>query len=227
MSKTTSYFQTSIGRKQTVAITGLLLILYLIAHLAGNLLIFAGPNVFNGYAGFLKSLRPGLYVIEVLLALIFLIHIFFTYMLVVDNVRARPKRYRINSQKSERSFATQIMPFTGTIILAFLFYHLWDFTFTPHDGAQSILPDGKNYGLYGLVYNAFSDPLHSTFYIIAMMCVGFHLSHGIESCCQTYGLANSKYMPTIRMFSQTFGVLVGWGFSMIPIYILVKNLSGS
>ena len=227
MLKTIHHFQTSIGRKQVVATTGLMLILFIIGHLIGNLLIFGGPELYNGYAAFLVKLRPGLFVIEGALGVVFLIHIFFTYMLIHDNVRARPKNYKIVATKSERSFATQIMPFTGTIIFAFLFYHLWDFTFTPHHGAQSILRDGKDYGLYGLVYNAFSDPLHSTFYIIAMMCLGFHLSHGVESFFQTYGVTNTKQTATIRMISQTFGVLVGWGFSMIPVYILVKNLSGN
>jgi succinate dehydrogenase / fumarate reductase cytochrome b subunit len=220
-------YKTSIGRKQIVATTGLMLILFIIGHLVGNLLIFGGPDLYNGYAAFLVKLRPGLYVIEAALGLVFLIHILFTYLLIHDNIRARPQNYKMLSSKGERSFAAQIMPFTGTIIFAFLFYHLWDFTFTSHDGSQSILHDGKNYGLYGLVYNAFSDPLHSTFYIIAMMCIGFHLSHGIESCCQTFGVTNSKHMATIRMFSQSLGVLIGWGFSMIPVYILVKNLSGN
>ena len=74
-------YQTSIGRKQIVATTGLLLILFIIGHLAGNLLIFGGPDLYNSYSAFLRNLRPGLYVIEVILGLIFLTHIFFTYLL--------------------------------------------------------------------------------------------------------------------------------------------------
>lgn len=225
MKKFLPSYRTSIGRKQIVALTGLFLILFLIAHLAGNLFIFAGPDAFNGYAKKLASFRPALYIFEVLLGLVFFIHMHVTYLLVIENVKARPVNYRVRGSKGERSFAAQIMPFTGAVILAFVFYHLWDFTFTPHHGAQSILKDGKDYGLYGLVYNSFSDPLHSTIYIIAMACIGFHLSHAIESFCQTFGMNHPKYTPRIRWFSNTFGVLIGWGFSMIPVYILVKNLS--
>jgi len=225
MKKLLSHYQTSIGRKQIVATTGLLLIFFLVAHLAGNLLIFAGPETFNAYAKKLSSLRPGLYVVEVGLALIFIIHLFVTYLLVIENIRSRPVGYHARGSKGERSFAAQIMPFTGSIILAFVIYHLWDFTFTPHNGAQSILWDGKNYGLYGLVYNAFSDMLHSTIYIIAMACIGFHLSHGIESFCQTFGMNHPKYTPRIRWFSNFFGIMIWAAYSSIPVYILMKNLS--
>ncbi len=216
--------QTSIGRKQLVGFTGLLLILFICGHLIGNLLFFGGPDLYNGYAKFLAKLRPGLYVIEAILALIFLLHITKTYYLVYKNTSSRVVGYRVISPKGERSFAAQIMPFTGTIVLAFILYHLWDFTFTTHEGPQSILSDGKNYGLYGLVYNSFSDWLHSTFYIIAMASIGFHLSHGFESLCQTYGFNHPKYTPRVRFISNLFGILVGWGFSIIPIYVLIKTL---
>jgi succinate dehydrogenase / fumarate reductase cytochrome b subunit len=224
MIKPLHHYQTSIGRKQIVGATGLLLILFICGHLVGNLLFFGGPDLYNGYAAFLAKLRPGLYVIEAILGLIFLTHIFVTYFLVYKNLKARPVGYKVVAQKADRSFAAQIMPFTGTIVLAFIFYHLWDFTFTTHEGAQSILHDGKNYGLYGLVYNSFSDWLHSTFYIIAMASIGFHLSHGVESFCQTYGFSHPKYTTRVRIFSNTVGILVGWGFSMIPVYVLIKNL---
>lgn len=225
MKKILHHYQTSIGRKQIVAVTGLVLIFFLVGHLAGNLFLFAGPEAFNNYAKKLASLRPGLYVVEILLAVIFLIHIFVTYLLVLENVRSRPQPYHVRGGKAERSFAAQIMPFTGSVIMVFVAYHLWDFTFTAHDGAQSILKDGKNYGLYGLVYNAFSDPLHSTIYIIAMACIGFHLSHAIESFCQTFGWNHPKYTPRIRWFSNFFGMLIGWAYSAIPLYVLLRNLS--
>ncbi len=224
MIKSFRHYQTSIGRKQIVATTGLLLILFICGHLVGNLLFFGGPDLYNGYAAFLAKLRPGLYVIEGILALIFLTHILVTYFLVYKNMTARPVGYKMVSHKAERSFAAQIMPFTGTIVLAFIFYHLWDFTFTTHEGPQSILADGKNYGLYGLVYNSFKDWMHSTFYIIAMASIGFHLSHGVESLCQTYGFNHPKYISRVRLASNLFGILVGWGFSSIPVYVLIKNL---
>lgn len=224
MIKPFQHYQSSIGRKQIVATTGLLLIIFIIFHLIGNLLFFGGPDLYNGYAAFLAKMHPGLYVIEAVLALIILSHIFMTYVLVYQNIKARPVTYRLISPKAERSFAAQIMPYTGTVVLFFIFYHLWDFTFTPHNGSQSVLNDNVNYGLYGLVYHSFTDWVHSTIYIIAMACIGFHLSHGFESFCQTYGLIHPKYVPRVRFFSNLLGILVGWGFSIIPLYVLTKNM---
>lgn len=225
MKRIFSHYRSSIGRKQIVAVTGLLLIFYLVIHLAGNLLLLAGPEVYNNYGKKLVSLRPALYGAEFLLLVIFVVHMWVTYLLVMENIRSRGTvGYRVKGTKGERSFATQIMPYTGAIILAFVIYHLWDFTFVSPQSGRSIFADGVDYGLYGLVYNAFSDPVHSTIYIIAMMCIGFHLSHGISSFCQTFGIDHPKFTPAIRLFSYFFGALIGWSYSMIPLYVLVKNM---
>lgn len=223
MVPSSSYPQSSIGRKQTVAVTGLLLILFLIGHLAGNLLIFGGPDVYNGYAAAMKKMRPVVVVVEVLLFLIFITHIYTTFLLVMENIKARPHRYRVERAKGDRSLATRLMPYTGAILLAFVLYHLLDFTLVDHDGARGIL-NGKHYGLYGVVCNAFSDPVHSFLYIIAMATVGFHLSHGVQSFCQTFGLSGTRGAEEkIRRFSNAFAVFIGLGFSSIPVYVLVQN----
>lgn len=219
-----SYLQSSIGRKQIVACTGLLLIIYVIAHLAGNLAIYLGPKLFNAYAGFLAGLRPGLYIIEALLALIFIIHIWFTYLVVLENIRARGQRYAVEKSKGERSLATRIMPYTGTFLLVFVVTHVLDFTLIDHHGARSILGDGKSYGLYGVVYNAFSDPLHSAFYIAAMGALGFHLAHGIQSFAQTYGWNHPRYTPVVRTISNSLGIFIALAFSTIPVYVMISNM---
>src|SRR3989338_2519619 len=124
-----NFYATSIGKKQIVAVTGLLLILYVIVHLAGNLLIFVGPEAFNNYAKKLANLRPGLYVIEIGLLFIFLIHIYITAILVMENYQARGQRYSVYHSRGDRSLATRLMPYTGTLLFAFIIYHLLDFTF--------------------------------------------------------------------------------------------------
>ncbi len=228
MTAITSYYQSSIGRKQIVATTGLLLILFIIAHLAGNLLIFLGPEAFNHYAHKLAGLRPGFYVVEVGLAGVFIIHIYFTALLVLENIAARSQRYSVYNPKGERSLAAKLMPYTGTFLLAFLIWHLTDFTFADKYGPRSFLPDGKSYELYGLVYNSFADPVHSILYILAMMCLGFHLGHGVESFIQTFGFNHPVCTPKIKKFGYYFALVITLGYSSIPVYVMwqYKTLYG-
>ncbi|HLF17836.1 MAG TPA: succinate dehydrogenase cytochrome b subunit [Candidatus Omnitrophota bacterium] len=220
-----AYLKSSIGRKQIVAVTGLLLIGYLIAHLAGNLLIYLGPEAFNHYAEKLAGLRPGLYAVEFGLLGVFLIHMLFTATLVLDNIRSRPVDYKMKTAQGERSWATRLMPYTGTAILLFVIWHLLDFTFTDKFGPRSILSDGQSYGLYGVVYNAFTDPFHSTLYIIAMLAIGLHLSHGVESFLQTFGLNNAQHAITVKEISYWFAIIITTGYSSIPIYVMIHYYS--
>lgn len=222
MQKCAEFYRSSIGKKQIVAVTGLLLIGYVIVHLAGNLFIYAGPDVFNGYAKKLASYRPYLYIIEVGLALIFLIHIFTTYLLVLENIKARGPHYKLY-RPVQRSLSTRLMSYSGFIVLVFVICHLLDFTFIDHEGPRSILSDGQSYGLYGVVYNAFFDPLHSGFYIVAMIAVGLHLSHGVESFFQTFGWSDSR-LTAIKGWSNAFAILITFLYSSIPIYVLWSNM---
>lgn len=216
------FLQSSIGKKQIVATTGLVLILFVIGHLAGNLFVYGGPAAYNAYAKKLAGLRPGLYLVEFVLFLIFIVHLFVTVLLVLENIKARPLRYASYNPSPQRSFAAKIMPYTGTFILGFVIWHLLDFTFIDQHGPRSILSDGQSYGLYGVVYNSFLNPAHSGLYILAMMCVGFHLAHGVQSFFQTFGFNHPVYFPWVKKISNAFGVLIAVGYSSIPIYVLFR-----
>ncbi len=217
-----SSLKSSIGKKQIVAATGLVLILFVIGHLAGNLFIYSGPEGYNHYAQKLASLRPGLYLVEFFLFIIFVTHLLVTALLVLENIKARPISYQRYKPSEERSLAAKLMPYTGTVILLFVIWHLLDFTFIDQHGARSILTDGQSYGLYGVVYNSFLNPVHSGLYILAMMCVGFHLAHGVQSFVQTFGFNHPDYFPWVKKISNAFGVLIALGYSSIPIYILFR-----
>jgi len=214
----------SITKKQIVAATGLALIGYVIAHLAGNLLIYKGPSALNGYAEFLASLRPGLFLIEIVLLGIFVIHMYFTYLVVLENILARGTGYKVYQPVGERSWATRLMPYTGTVILVFVIWHVSDFTLIDHEGPRSIMPNGEYLGLYGVVYNSFMDPVHSSLYIVAMMCLGLHLSHAIQSCFQTFGFNHPKYTPVIEKASNFLGFILTVGYISIPVYVLVSKI---
>ena len=223
MNDITRYFTSSIGKKQTVAATGLFLIVYVAAHLLGNLLILGGPKPFNGYAAFLAGLRPGLNVIEFALFLTFVIHAYVTVLIVLENIRARGDvAYTAYKEVGRRSLATRLMPFTGTFLLAFIVWHIFDFTLIDHHGSRSIIA-GISYGLYGVVYNSFTNSLHSLAYIVAMGCLGFHLAHGIQSFFQTFGFLDERNTPLVSKLSNFLGIAVAFGYSMIPVFVMLHN----
>lgn len=216
----------SIAKKQIVAVTGLGLIGYVTAHLAGNLLIYQGPQALNGYAEFLASLRPGLFLVEFGLSVIFLAHIYFTSLVVFENIMARGQGYKVYQPVGERSLATRLMPYTGTILFAFVVWHVFDFTLTDHHGPRSMMPNGESLGLYGVVYNSFRDVTHSALYIIAMICLGLHLSHAVQSCFQTFGIDHPRYTPFIRKASNFLGFMIAIGYITIPLWVLWQSLRG-
>lgn len=213
------YLQSSIGKKQIVAVTGLMLIGFILGHLAGNLLIFKGPDALNGYAHKLASMRPALLGVELGLAGIFALHIALTLWLLLYNNDARPVAYA-HYEPTERSLSTRLMPYTGTLLGAFILWHLLDFTFVDHTGPLSMVTN-KGHGLYGVVYNAFKTPWHSALYILAMCCIGFHLTHGLQSFMQSLGLHHEKYTPLIKIVSVLLGLGVAVVFSSIPLYVLM------
>lgn len=212
------YFSSSLGRKQVVAATGLLLILFLIMHLSGNLLLYKGPDAFNAYAEFLDHLGMLKVLARIGLVALFVLHVVFTALLVIDNRKARGQGYAVNKAVGKRSFATRLMPYTGTLVLAYLIFHLFDYTLADHHSVKSIV-DGVNLGLYGLVYNSFKNPIRVAFYVLGMLGIGFHLIHAVQSVVQTFGFNHPTLTPLIRKVSTVVGVAIAVGFASIPFYL--------
>lgn len=216
---------TSVAKKQIVAVTGVFFIVFLLGHLGGNFLIFKSPAAINHYAEFLKSLRPGLTVVEAFFGLVFLVHVLFTAALVIENRRARGAQdYGMRKTVGDRSWATRTMPYTGTLILVFLISHLLDFTFARHDGAACVLK-GQDMGLYGLIINTFSDPVQAGFYSVVMFAIGFHLSHAVQSCFQTFGIYHNRYTPLVRLISLGIGLFLALAYSSIPMVIYINSIA--
>ena len=225
-SNLSTVLKSSVFRKQVSALTGLALVGFVVAHLAGNLLIFAGPEAFNAYAHKLAELGPLLWVMRIGLISAFLIHICVTIMLVLKNRKARHTRYDVVQSHGNRKFATQMMKYSGSMIAIFIIFHLIDFTFKDKVGDGTIVTIMNNgevemlsLGLYGLVWNSFKIWWHDLFYILAVASVGLHLTHAIQSVFQTFGVNHDKYTPIIKKISVVVGVLVAIAFSAIPIYV--------
>ncbi len=209
MSWLTQTLSSSIGKKLMMAVTGMGFIGFLAGHLAGNLTIYGGRDAFNGYAEHLHSLGLLLKVAEFGLLLFALIHIATGLILFLQNWSARPKRYCVDKSAGGRTLGSRTMPYTGVAILAFVVFHLVNFHFV----------DKMDTTIFDIVTIAFQNPVYVALYVVAMILVAIHVSHGLWSAFQTLGMNHTKYMPMITTAGLVFAVLVGFGFGFLPIYI--------
>jgi succinate dehydrogenase / fumarate reductase, cytochrome b subunit len=214
--------RSSIGRKQWVAATGVMLLGYVILHLMGNLLIYWGPATFDGYAAGLENMGVVLHLIEAVLALIFAVHIFLAGTLVVENFLARPKRYAVFRTVGDQTLSSKWMPYTGSLLLIFIVLHVSDFSLA--NRAVRGWVDGRDLGLYGVVYNAFQHPWHAAAYIAAMLVLALHLSHAIQSAFQTFGLNHPKVTPWIKKIGAACGYLIAILFITIPLTLWLLRI---
>ena len=205
-----------------VALTGVILILFVIGHLLGNLQIFLGPAWINGYAEHLRDLGPLLWVIRGLLLIVVLLHIYYTIRLAIENRRARPEHYR-RKEVVKATFASRHMVMSGLILLAFIIFHLLQFSFRTTDPRFAILPADPlgHYDVYSMMVLAFSSPLVSGFYILAMFLLCLHLSHGSSSFFQSLGLNNQNLTPRLARMGRIFAWLLFVGYSSIPAAVLL------
>lgn len=221
MSWVSSYVFSSVGKKSIMALTGLSLVGFILVHMLGNINMLMGAAAFNNYAHTLMSMKV-IVIAEVLLALIFMGHAITGLTLAFQNSMARPQSY-VNHKKSGRgtSFASATMPITGSLILIFLVIHLFDFKF----GAQySTMANGHEVrDLYKLVLEYFQSPLHTAWYIIVMISLAIHTSHGFWSAFQTLGFNHPKYNGFIRKTSIAYAVLVGAGFTYFAIWAYLQH----
>ena len=215
----------SIAKKQVVALTGGLLVLFIMFHMAGNLLILGGRDLFNAYAGRLESLGPLLWVVRIGLFATFVAHIYFTILVTLENRRARAGRYEVFEPKDGQHWATKTMIYTGLLVFAFLFLHLYDFSLSDRHSSKAVILAASTQdpqGLFGLVWNRFLNVPRSIFYIVAVTAVGMHLSHGFQSTFQTFGIDRDQFNGLVDKVSVILGVIVALGFSAIPIYVIIR-----
>ena len=222
MTNIAAFHRSSVGRKMIVAATGVILILFVIGHLLGNLQIFLGPEWINSYAEHLRDLGPLLWVIRVFLLLVVLAHIYYTIRLAIENRRARPERYR-RKDIVQATLASRSMVLSGLILISFIIYHLLHFSVRTTDPRFSVLPKDPlgHYDVYSMMILGFSNPLVSGFYILSMFLLALHLSHGASSFFQSLGLNNQKLAPRLAFAGRVFAWLLFIGYSSIPAAVLL------
>jgi succinate dehydrogenase / fumarate reductase cytochrome b subunit len=199
----------SIGKKLMMAVTGLGFVGFLTVHLIGNLTLYGGQDLFTSYVNHLHALGPLITVAELGLLGFAIIHIVIGALLFYQNLMARPVRYKVNKDAGGRTIGSITQPYTGYIILVFVIFHLINFHFAEH----------TNETLFRLVFTTLTSPLYMITYVLAMIAVALHVSHGFWSLFQTLGANHPKYMPIIQKLGIAVSVVFGVGFGLIPIFI--------
>jgi succinate dehydrogenase / fumarate reductase cytochrome b subunit len=216
-----AFYQSSIGKKYVVAVTALLLILYVLGHLAGNLQIYMGPDRINTYAKFLHDLGPILWVIRVILLAAFVTHIVATIQLAQENRLAKPQKYAVAGYQRS-TMASRTMIVSGLIVLCFVIYHLLQFTAQVTDPAFREVHDSiGRHDVYRMLILGFGHPLVSLFYVVALFLLTTHLSHGFASVVQTLGINNRKIANVVSTGGQTLAWVIFAGYVSIPVTILL------
>jgi succinate dehydrogenase / fumarate reductase cytochrome b subunit len=212
-----SAVSSSVGTKLLIGVTGLALFIYLLIHIAGNLLVFFGPSFFNKYAFTLES-NPLLPVVELGLLAVFLVHVYKTVRMFLSNQDARPARYAMKRPAggpSRKSFASSTMIVSGLWLLVFIIIHVR--AFKEGWGTEYPWPAGGR-DLYRQEMETFANPLMVAFYLLSMAVVGSHLSHGISSAVQSLGLDHPKWTPRFLVAGKLFAVGIAGAFMVIALW---------
>jgi succinate dehydrogenase / fumarate reductase, cytochrome b subunit len=210
------FLNSSIGKKFIMALTGLLLCLFLIIHLGNNLMLLVDKDIFNGLVGGLGSLKPLVRVIEVLLAILFMIHIVNGIRLTIQNKKATKQGYKVSGGSETSSISSRTMAISGTTILVFLVFHLntiwakFQEMHTSHDNEFFDVVVSSQIG--------FGNIWVTIFYIIALILLSLHLKHGFQSAFQTFGLSDSRYKSIINYLAVFFWLVIPGLFITIAVY---------
>jgi succinate dehydrogenase / fumarate reductase cytochrome b subunit len=217
-----SFYRSSVGKKMIVALTGIVLIAFVIGHLLGNLQIFLGPDWVNSYAEHLRALGPLLWAIRIFLLVNLVLHIFYTISLAIENRRARPVNYK-RKDHVKATFASRHMVMSGLIVLAFILYHLAHFTVRVTDPRFLLLKaDPLNrYDVYSMMVYGFQNVYASAFYVVGLFLLTLHLTHGTSSFFQSLGLNDEKLAPRLAAAGRLLAWLIFVGYTSIPVAVLL------
>lgn len=214
MSWYSTLIKSSVGKKAVMALSGLLLCTYLVIHLIGNLMLFAGPEIFNSYVDALSSVKPLVRAIEVILVGLFLTHILLSIKLTRGNSASSAIKYDMNKAGENSGFFSRNMGLTGSILFIFLVTHLstiWYQFQSQHDA-------GNFYGIVVGETVGLGNPYITVLYCVAMVLLGFHLRHGFQSAFQSFGIRYNKYSGLIEGIAVFFWLIIPAGFLSIALY---------
>lgn len=228
MPSITEALNSQIGRKLLTGITGILLLLFVIVHLAGNLAIFGEADAMNEYSLFLHSLGPLLWIARIGLLLAFLIHAWIGISIWWNKRKARPQKYEVYSSKggpSKQSISSRSMAFTGVVLLIFVIIHLDTFAL---GDTETVMINGQEASdIKQLVIDTFQNPIYAFGYTIVMILLGVHLGHGVWSSFTSLTMKSKKMSASVYAIGIAIAILLAIGFLFIPLYIYFTGGEGS
>ena len=214
-----NYFQTSVGNKVVVALTGLGLVGFVVFHMLGNLQIFEGQSALNTYAAFLRDMPILLWTARIGLLSVLITHILLAIQLSLRNRRARPIAYAAHTYR-RASIASRTMAVSGVVLLFFIVFHLLHLTAGIIDPMSSEHLDGEGHrDVYGKIVHAFQNPLIVMLYVAGQLGLGLHLSHAVSSSLQTLGLEHAAFNLLFKAAAPTVALLVVLGNTAIILAI--------
>jgi succinate dehydrogenase / fumarate reductase cytochrome b subunit len=218
------FYEAPIGKKVIMALTGVILFGYVVAHLLGNLQIFAGPDQINRYAGFLHNPANAvaLWAARCILLVAVAMHIIASVQLWKLKNDARPIAY-VKKDDAAATYASRTMQWSGPIVLAFVIFHVLHLTV---GAVVPLAPElaANEPNVRANVIAGFTNPLISGFYIVAILMLCMHLYHGLWSMFQSLGIAHPKYTPKLKAFAAIFSALIAVGNCSIPLAVMAGIL---
>ncbi len=225
MSSLLSTFNLSTSRKYIMALTGLFLCIFLIEHLYTNLLLFAGDGgvLFNEASHDMVH-NVVIRIVEIFLFAAVVVHVIQAFALTRKNTAARPVKYAVNDASKNSSWYSRNMGLTGSIILFFIVVHLYHF-FVPYRITHTIGGEGQD-TVAQEVAEALGNPAYAALYLVSVILLALHLSHGFQSAFQSLGLSNKKYAPLLKNIGCGFAIIMGVGFAACSVIFYLGELNG-
>jgi succinate dehydrogenase / fumarate reductase cytochrome b subunit len=207
------FWSSSVGKKVIMAVTGLIMVAYLITHVLANLLVFQGPSKINAYSAFLHGTGGALWVARLVLLAALVLHVIAAVQLAGRREAARPARYAAGRDPQVSTFASRTIRWGGALILAFLVYHILHFT------VGSAHPSFVEGDPYHNVTTGFHNPIVVAVYLVAMAAVGLHLYHGVWSSGRSLGVSPPSPRPLRRTVALVLALAIWLGFTVIPLAV--------
>ncbi len=207
-------WNSAVGKKALMAVTGIVLFLFVLVHMIGNLQAFQGAEKLDHYAELLRISPPFLWFTRIVLLVAALVHAVAGIQLWSERQRARPVAYQ-DFRPVVSSTASRTMIWSGLLILGFVVYHLLDLTI------GVVHPNFQHGRVYANLVASLSRGIGFAIYLVAMIGLGFHLWHGLYSMFQSLGLSNRGTSVTIQKFAVAAAVILMLGFSAVPLAVIV------
>jgi succinate dehydrogenase / fumarate reductase cytochrome b subunit len=219
-------FQSTIGKKIIMALTGALLFGFVVIHMLGNWQVFIGSDALNEYAVLLKSKALILWGFRIGLLVLAVLHVWEAITLTLANRAAAPEKYA-DAKSLGTTWASRAMTVSGVIVLGFIIFHLLHFTLRTVPGSPEYFQHDEKgrHDVYGMVVHAYKNPIIVVIYVLSVGLLSAHLSHGLQSMFRSLGLSDRRYLPLQVWFARAFAALIFLGMSAVPISIFfnLKN----